>query len=266
MKEIEIQYRILYDSLSRFSIHLNKTKDLTDIHRCLLQNIKYLYNYSQCRFACFHDHHFIQYDLSAFDAEPEAGSNVRLCETEREVFNSGIPYYEKNDKETNGGDVWIWKFEYSTGAGVLVTLRSDSTMRFSKEQIPVLKIASEMLYTKTRMVLLLNDLRQKQEALTDSCRQLEESNKIISTLISTQEKIIEDRTRALTQSNADLLDLVQFNSHNIREPLTRIIGLMRLRALTTGEEFFDEYWPLLETSVGDLDNTVKQVILKTKMV
>ncbi len=123
-----------------------------------------------------------------------------------------------------------------------------------------------MLYTKTRMVLLLQDSTLKQEALAMANQQLENSHRQISELISSQEKIIENRTKELKRANASLIELIQFNSHNISEPVARILGLVQLQSMVTSEEFFTDYWPLLEQSVQDMDNTIRQIVYKTENI
>lgn len=60
--------------------------------------------------------------------------------------------------------------------------------------------------------------------------------------------------------------MIQFNSHTIREPLTRIMGLMQLKQLVSDEEFFRSCWSMMVTSVHDLDNCLKEAIVKTESI
>lgn len=272
MVETDFQYRILQNSISRFSIYLNKADTLADICNCLLRNTKYLYNYSYCRFQYFHEGRHVCYTINRHDSVVECGDASFFTEAERRVYDSSVPYYQRmtsqcsvyDDEET--GEMWVWKFAYNEAAGMVVTVCSSGEYRFLKEQIPFVKIASEMLYTKTRMVLLIDDLNQKQHALQCSYKKLEESNALVSTLLSQQEKTIDDRTQALVRLNTKLVDLIQFNSHHIREPLTRVMGLMSLYDLMSPDDFFSEYWPMLEESVKDMDKTIRQVISKTEKI
>ncbi len=270
--ETEIQYKILQNSLSRFSIHLNKADSLADISKCLLQNAKYLYNYSFCRFHYFHQEKYVCCNINHRSADIQVSAKNHFCNKENTVFNSAIPYYKKSVASNieleyeNVCETWIWKFEYGENAGMLVTIVSEGKDRFLKEQISAVKIATEMLYTKIRMILLMDDLKQQQEALLCSYKKLEESNSIISTLLSKQEETIEERTQAVTRLNEKLVALIQFNSHNIREPLTRVMGLMNLHELTTTEEYFNQYWPLLKISVRDMDRTIRQIIFNTENI
>ncbi len=85
-------------------------------------------------------------------------------------------------------------------------------------------------------------------------------NATITQLVSEQELVIEARTKALTQANKKLVDLIQFNVHNLREPITRIMGLLLLKKDVEKEEFYETIIPMMEQSVTDLDNTLKEAI------
>lgn len=85
-------------------------------------------------------------------------------------------------------------------------------------------------------------------------------NGTIGQLVSEQEVTIQQRTADLKHTNKKLIDLIQFNAHNVREPLTRIMGTMMLKDMLPAEEFMEEGWPMLQQSVNDLDNTLKKVI------
>ena len=85
-------------------------------------------------------------------------------------------------------------------------------------------------------------------------------NAAINKLASEQEKTIESRTEELRESNKQLLALVQFNVHNMREPLTRIMGLMNLKKDVTLDEFENTCLPMMEKAANDLDKTLKDVV------
>ena len=94
-------------------------------------------------------------------------------------------------------------------------------------------------------------------------------NKIISELVAKQEITIELRTKELAVSNErlahanrKLLELIQYNAHNMREPLTRVMGAMIIQEYMTHEDFYTEVWPQMQKAVTDLDNSIKDVINK----
>ncbi len=89
-------------------------------------------------------------------------------------------------------------------------------------------------------------------------------NNTITTLVNEQEKTIEQRTAALNQSNQKLRELISFNAHQIREPLTRITGAFLVKQHIDKDEFYDEYLPLLEKASNDLDQAIKDVLERTQ--
>ena len=98
-------------------------------------------------------------------------------------------------------------------------------------------------------------------------RQNHRDNLTIKKLVNEQEHIIEQRTKELAQSNErlaqankKLVELVQYNAHRMREPLTRVMGAMAMLEYTTPDEFCKEITPEIKRAVSDLDNSIMQVI------
>ena len=91
--------------------------------------------------------------------------------------------------------------------------------------------------------------------------------RIIEDLVQEQEKTIDRKTyelaeanKKLTEVNKKLLSLIQYNAHNLREPLTRVMGGMAIYELMTTEEFHTQIWPEMERAASDLDNRIREVI------
>lgn len=92
-------------------------------------------------------------------------------------------------------------------------------------------------------------------------------NATITQLVNEQEQIIAQRTAELAESNARLahankrlIELIQYNAHNMREPLARLMGAMIIQEYLPGEEFYSEIWPQMQKAITDLDNSIKEVI------
>jgi signal transduction histidine kinase len=82
----------------------------------------------------------------------------------------------------------------------------------------------------------------------------------IRVLAEQQEVIIENRTNDLSVSNKKLRELIAFNAHQIREPLTRITGAFLVRSSVDPKEFDTDYLPLIEKAANDLDATIVDVL------
>jgi tetratricopeptide (TPR) repeat protein len=101
-------------------------------------------------------------------------------------------------------------------------------------------------------------------------------NTTINKLVNEQEHTILERTKELAVSyeqlevssaklaeyNKKLVELIQFNAHNMREPLTRVMGAIIVQEYVSQEEFNAEIWPDLRRSVNDLDKIIKEVITR----
>ncbi len=90
-------------------------------------------------------------------------------------------------------------------------------------------------------------------------------NEQIKRLVNEQEKTILERTEELRNSNKKLLQLIQFNVHNLREPITRILGLFYVRETMPPEEFEKTCLPMIEQSVNTLDETLKKVVKESDL-
>ena len=87
-------------------------------------------------------------------------------------------------------------------------------------------------------------------------------NARITHLVDEQEKIIAQRTAALAHANAELRELIQYSAHNLREPLTRILGSINIKEDVSDEEFSREIWPHMKKAANDLDTIIKEVITR----
>ncbi len=72
-------------------------------------------------------------------------------------------------------------------------------------------------------------------------------------------------TRSLTKTNKNLLELISYNAHQIREPLTRITGALIVREYYDDKiEYMDEIFPQLDKAANDLDAALKDVLNKVQ--
>jgi light-regulated signal transduction histidine kinase (bacteriophytochrome) len=75
------------------------------------------------------------------------------------------------------------------------------------------------------------------------------------------EALLEDRTRKLEEQNKGISKYAFLNSHKVRSPLARILGLVNL---TQYEDLNDDdtrtyYFNELKTNATDLDDVLKEI-------
>ena len=103
--------------------------------------------------------------------------------------------------------------------------------------------------------------------LKDKNDEILEQKRLIEELVVKQEIIIHLRTQEIAEANAKLVDankklveLIQYNSHHLREPLTRVMGAMGIYEDMTTEEFHRDIWPQMERAVSELDERIRSVV------
>ncbi len=270
------EYRVIYDNLSQFTIELNNANSLTNIQLTLQNNIKYLFNCSVCRITYFQQNNFVCYTIANEMPAVVTGTYQLLWDVEKLLFYEGLPLRLNMNEHASilqnlpynneVTQLWGWRLNYRDDAGILLTILANEEKPFARKHIPLVKMICEMLFSKIRLILLLQTVQKNEDDLTLTSNQLEESPVIYNEQVNFQEKIIDKRTLELTRLNKKLLDIIHFNSHTIREPLTRIMGIMQLKSLISEEEFSKDCWPLLVSSVQDLDDRIKEFIVKTEKI
>ena len=56
------------------------------------------------------------------------------------------------------------------------------------------------------------------------------------------------------------MQISALNAHNVREPLSRILGLINMLDIERSEEILNEIIPLIKISANDLDIALQNVI------
>lgn len=74
-----------------------------------------------------------------------------------------------------------------------------------------------------------------------------------------EEKLIHQNIE-LEKINAELDHFVYSASHNLRAPLTSVLGLIKLSKMQSQDDEVDQYLQLMEKSINKLDSTVRDII------
>src|SRR6185503_1698843 len=77
-----------------------------------------------------------------------------------------------------------------------------------------------------------------------------------------QEEMLRKQNDELTKINKELDSFVYSVSHDLRSPLTSILGLVNIAKLDTtkDKDTIDNYFSMIERSVLKLDNTLKEIL------
>lgn len=273
---LSVRYRLVYDTLARYSCDVNKCDDLKQVIECLSTNIKYLFDSVAVKFyvadkqaantvfvprntrisGWFTDTVKVtaqQYELHA--AEKQVVHYSRDIAEITATYGDGLSPALYEELEA----VWVFPFKLK-GATLVATVFSRHNFTFRRNDIPVLKLVGESFLAKISSLKQIEETLEHAASLEQAYLDLEIRNMTIGNLINEQENIIRQRTEEIASKNKKLIELVKFNAHNVREPLSRILGLLELASLSTSDEIIEEILPALLVSGEDLDNSIRNVI------
>lgn len=248
--------RITYEAFSKFSNNLNRCRTFEEITECFTINLKYLFNYHVFR-ASYNRNGVYVHLLST-----SGNTTLTICdkpyylEYEELLLNETIPQLWRDVSvlrlpesfvsiQEESPELWGWNF-INDEKQLIVSLLSGSRKKFGRKDIHFLRLVSDNLETKLLEFLLT--------------KELDEKNDIISKINEKQKEVIKERTREIADKNKTLLQISALNAHNVREPLSRIIGLVNLLGEGETEELTREIVPLIKASSNELDLALRNVI------
>lgn len=271
-----LRFRVIYDTLSKYSCAINKCNSLEEVFQVLKTDVKYLFDFAAVKFHVqdgeFGSTFFIPRNQS-IGALMQDSFGRGVSDFEKEAAERQIVQYFDRDTDVErmtgfaegmsaeGVVEAVWAFPFKIKSATLVaTILSGPRHIFKRTDIPVLKIFCESFFSKILSLRLLDKVTESRNSLNEANVLLDARNQKIEQLTKWQDRIIKERTAELEQKNTKLIELIQFNAHNIREPLTRILGLAELVNLFPPEEIKEELLPALLLSCTDLDDAIKMTI------
>jgi hypothetical protein len=251
--------RITYEAFSKFSNNLNRCRTFEEIAECFTVNLKYLFNYHFFRASYYHNHSFIHLNTTLSGTTLTVKNKPEYFDYEKLLLSEEVPLYWNNIQDLNLPDcykpqceeqaeLWGWNF-VNDDRKILVSVLSTKAERFTKKDINFLRLVSDNLETKLLELCLIKELDTK--------------NAIISKINEDQKEVIKQRTKEIENKNKTLLEISVLNAHNVREPLSRILGLINLLDDESANESINEILSLLKISSTDLDNALQEVITRT---
>ncbi len=99
-------------------------------------------------------------------------------------------------------------------------------------------------------------LNQQKDELDNKSKSLLSLNNQISTLNKSLDKKVKERTLKLQQQNKKLIEYAHFNSHQLRAPISSILGLLNLIKISPNEKERNESLELLFETTEELDKLI----------
>lgn len=103
-----------------------------------------------------------------------------------------------------------------------------------------------------------NELAEKQEEILRQSEELASQNIEMEKINTNLETLVEERTKTIKEQHERLIEYAYFNSHQIRGPLARILGLISIVDLEF-KDAFGPYTQMLNQAGTDLDIAIRKV-------
>ncbi|MDT0645253.1 histidine kinase [Zunongwangia sp. F260] len=264
------QYRIIYEAYSKFANGINRCGSLQDVLEDTRKHLKYLLNFHLVKMVFDQDDHFLTFSLFRNEITHTITEKDSLLPYEEDLFTSGIPLKTAKiplqlfDGKITTGDLinpelWAWSFKKNERKA-LISLISDENKPFAYADVEILKLVTDCLEAKFQEIFLKTQLARKNNSLSEAYDTIKHQNIQIKEIVENQKQTIELRTREIIEKNKKLLHISALNAHNVREPLSRIQGIIQLFEVLDDETCRTELIPKLATSVEEMDLVLKEVI------
>ncbi len=126
----------------------------------------------------------------------------------------------------------------------------------------ILVIIAVIAFLLYRAVMLKqkhnNELAEKQEEILLQSEELERQNVEMEKINTNLETLVNERTKTIKEQHDRLIEFAYFNSHQIRGPLARILGLISIVELEF-KDAFGQYTQMLNKAGTDLDVAIRKV-------
>ncbi|HEA29655.1 MAG TPA: hypothetical protein ENH91_06630 [Leeuwenhoekiella sp.] len=262
------KYRITYEAFSKFSASISKAKNLDQLIAIVHKKSKYLFDSKLFRTIVCKEDIVHSFTFIPEQAVQQEGADT-LYPYERKLLIDRIPFCNTLDTflfdeflscdRVINPRLWGWHFQYND-LQVCVSVLSDDTKRFVSNDIEILHLVVDTVITKFQEIQFKSELKHKNKNLQEALLLIEKKNEQINQIVDNQKAIIEARTKEIRGKNDKLLEISKMNAHNVREPLSRILGIVDIIDHLSTEELHGEVLDYLKDSAQDLDLTLKQII------
>ncbi|MBF9252782.1 hypothetical protein I2I11_05740 [Pontibacter sp. 172403-2] len=265
--------RITYEAFSRFSNSLTRCLTLEAVAACFRVNLKYLFNFHTFRASYNRGDTYLHLQITATGAEITEQRTPGYMAFEKLLLERQIPMHWSDLQELNlprhytlppeeQGELWGWLIQNDAERHIVVSVLAGRSRIFTRKDITFLKLVAESLEAKLFELCLLQELDENNKQLQRAFDTIHEKNTEISSIMAYQQEVITDRTREIAAKNARLLEVSVLNAHTVREPLSRILGLVNLLEMRQWslEEIKEQILPRLRLSAQDLDGALQEVI------
>lgn len=264
-------YRIAYEAFSKFANGISRCSNLEEVGQISQRHLKYLLNFQFIRLTVEQEDRFLFFSLTRNKIWYDIKNATRLLDYEEELFQKEIPLKNSqipdelfeghlNRDELKNPVLWGWAFKRNERK-IIVSLISDDQKTFTAGDIDILKLTADAYEAKFHELYLKKQIARKNKSLSQALKTISKQNDKIRKIVENQQQIIDERTLEIRQKNEKLLQISALNAHNVREPLSRIQGIIQLFDAFDDTTCREELIPKLKVSAEEMDQVLQQVIL-----
>ncbi|MFD1095431.1 histidine kinase [Salegentibacter chungangensis] len=264
-------YRIAYEAYSKFATNISRCSSLEEVGIVSKRHLKYLLNFHIIRVAMEQDERFLFFSLKKNESWYDFKNKTELFPFEKELYERDIPIKTSDippafiegtmeQKDLKNPVLWAWSLK-KNNRKVIVSLLSDDQKPFASGDIDILKLTADAFEAKFQELFLKKQLDRKNRSLSKALDTIQLQNEKIQKIVDNQKQIIEERTQEILSQNEKLLRISALNSHNVREPLSRIQGIIQLFDVLDDKTCREELIPKLKISADEMDKVLQEVIL-----
>ncbi|WP_159023020.1 hypothetical protein [Formosa sp. L2A11] len=271
MDILSTKYRITYEAFSKLSGRINKARNIEELVLVISKNLKYLIDFRVFRMSIVldnnaHSFSFFAKNGSKLEMNKLSSFETNLLEHKIPIRHSVIPDKFNEFIDTtllNNPVFWGWFIERDT-LNISATILSDDIKVFTKMDIDIMHLLVDSFCIKYQQLYLSKQLTLKNKSLKSALKLIEEKKKEIEKILGQQQNVIIDKTKEVKLKNTQLLEISSINAHNLREPLSRILGLIEISEHYNPDQLNEHILKHIRTSAIDLDNVLKKVVKKSE--
>ncbi|WP_158848654.1 hypothetical protein [Algibacter sp. L1A34] len=271
MDILSTKYRITYEAFSKLSGRISKARNIEELVLVTSKNLKYLMDFQVFRISILMDHNTCSFTFFANNGSKIEGN--KLCDFERDLLKNKIPLNSSDipNKFNEFTDItkltnplfWGWFMGRNT-LDISTTILSDDTKVFTKTDIDIMHLLVDGFTSKYQQLYLGEQLILKNKSLEDAVKLVADKNKEIEKILGHQQNVIIDKTKEVKLKNTELLEISNISAHNLREPLSRILGLIEISEYYNPEQLKEDIIKHIKTSAKELDEVLKNVVEKSE--
>lgn len=262
------KYRLTYEAFSQFSTCLSKVENVEELSTVISKRYKYLFDGHLFRLSFCKETTTDVITIAKEQKSYQRGFH-NLHDYEKDLLHDHIPYCEAlntplfydfiNYPELKKPLLWGWYFKYGEQE-VCASIVADDHKKFNTTDIDILHLFVDAVSSKFQELQLKDSLKLQNKKLEEALAIIEKKNLEVIEIINNQRAIIASRTLEIRDRNDKLLEISKMNAHYVREPLSRILGLIELANHCEPQELNTNVFLYLKQSAQDLDASLRHII------